>query len=90
MKKPIYERWGSADGREGIQRTLLDQDQADQEFLTHGIRIVDEHGNARRLTTEEANALGVRRCVAAKNLMTGELEPSGSRSGTVLMTVKGS
>jgi hypothetical protein len=85
--KPIYEHWGTPEGREGIQRTLVEEDPDDALFAAVGIREVDERGNVRTLTVEELNARGVRRSVAAKNITTGEMKPS--RSGPFFI-VKGS
>jgi hypothetical protein len=72
-KPPTYEHWGRADGREGIQRTLMATNEADAEFLRDGVRIVDEDGNERSLTVAEANERGFRRIVAAKDIITGEM-----------------
>lgn len=74
MKRPIYESWGTAGGREGVQRTLTDENAQDRAFLDEGIRIVDDTGKARKLTPDEANAMGVRRVVAAKDIHTGEMK----------------
>lgn len=68
-----YEAWGTTTGRSGIQRTLDANDQADIDFLTDGICMVDEHGNQRPLTLKEAELMGVRRVVAARDIFTGEL-----------------
>lgn len=72
-KTPRYETWGTPSGRCGIQRTLLSDNEQDQAFLD-AVKIVDEHGNERTPTTEEANAMGMRRIVASRNIVTGELK----------------
>lgn len=83
-----YERWGTSTGREGIQRTLDSGNAQDQQFLAEGIRMVDEHGRARALTTEEANTMGIRRCVAAKDIHTGELKWREDPPSTPFFVVK--
>lgn len=86
--EPVFESWGSPEGRCGIQRTLVD-DAADQQFLDEGIRMVDEHGREHKLTTEEANAMGVRRVVAAKDIRTGEMKfRDDARTSTPFFVVR--
>lgn len=68
-----YEEWGSAGGRSGIQRTLNRNDEQDQAFLEDGIRIIEADGTERGLTFEEAEKMGIRRCVAARDIHTGKL-----------------
>lgn len=78
-KKPIYETWGRPDvpgARAGIQRTLVDESASDQAFLSEGICIVGDDGVERKMTTEEANRMGIRRIVAARDIRTGELRTS--------------
>jgi hypothetical protein len=69
-----YEAWESSGGRSGIQRTLDPADQADRDFLEFGIRMVDAHGNTRPLSFKEAEQMGVRRSVAARDIRTGEMK----------------
>lgn len=69
-----YESWGSRDGRGGVQRTLDVNDQDDMNFLTDGIQIVDANGKARNLTLKEAEEMGIRRVVAARDIHTGVMK----------------
>lgn len=74
---PKYERWGTSSGREGIQRTLVSSDVADTEFLKDGILIFDAGSSVGRSpTVEEAEQMGIRRIVAAKDIHTGEMKHS--------------
>lgn len=85
-----HERWGTSGGREGIQRTLDTNDAADMDFLEDGIRTVDEHGNTRKLTLAEAESMGIRRVVAAKNIHTGEMKWKAAPKSTPIMVVPAS
>lgn len=86
-KPPIYEHWGTPTGREGIQRTLVEDDAQDMAFLAEGITVSDERGEHRRLTLEEANAMGIRRNVAAKDIRTGEMKPDRA-GGSPIFVIK--
>lgn len=85
-----YERWGVPGGREGVQRTLDASNAADMDFLEDGIRIVDEHGNTRKLTPVEAEKMGIRRVVAAKDIRTGEMKWKEEPKSTPMMVVPAS
>ncbi len=63
-----YEQWSTSAGRSGIQRTLDSANAQDQAFLDEGIQILDENGNVRSPTFEEAEQIGVRRIVAARDI----------------------
>ena len=69
-----YEEWGSPSGRGGIQRTLDRENAEDNDFLSDGIRIVDDKGNSRPLTFAEAELMGIRRVVASRDIRTGKLK----------------
>lgn len=71
--QPIYETWGTATGRGGIQRTLDPASAEDRAFLD-AVTIIDEDGTERHPSIEEANAMGMRRVVASRNILTGELK----------------
>ena len=89
---PKFEHWGTPSGREGIQRTLVASDEADMGFLDDGIRIVGDDGVHRKLTVEEAESMGIRRVVAAKNVRTGEmkgLDKLWNEKQTPIMVVPG-
>jgi len=73
MTKPIYETWGSPNGRNGIQRTLLEDNEADRIFAESFVEI-DEYGTRKTFTIAELNARGIRRCVAAMDIHTGEMK----------------
>lgn len=64
-----YEEWRGQMGRGGLQRTLDRRDAVDAAFLSDSVSIVDEHGNERPMTFEEADQMGVRRIVSARKIM---------------------
>lgn len=66
---PRYEEWRGQMGRSGLQRTLDRHDAVDVAFLSDGVSIVDENGNERPMTFEEAEQMGVRRIVSARKIM---------------------
>ena len=82
-----YERWGTPSGREGIQRTLDPANEDDLAFVD-GVRIFEEDGTERKLTVAEANAMGVRRCVAAKDIHTGKMRWREEQQNTPIYNVK--
>lgn len=69
-----YEAWQTFGGRSGIQRTLDPKNDSDCAFLEDGIRIVDDDGNEHPISFEEAERMGIRRVVASRDLLTGELK----------------
>jgi hypothetical protein len=64
-----YEEWRGQMGRGGLQRTLDRNDAVDAAFLADGVSIVDDDGNERPMTFEEAEQMGVRRIVSARKIM---------------------
>lgn len=65
----IYEEWRGQLGRGGLQRTLDRNDAVDVAFLSDSVSMVDEHGNERPMTIDEANRMRVRRIVTARKIM---------------------
>lgn len=66
---------------------LVAEDAADAEFLASAIQISDEMGVMRRPTLEEANAMGIRRNVAAKDIHTGEMKADPGRTPIFVVKV---
>jgi hypothetical protein len=64
-----YEEWSGTHGRGGIQRTLDRNNAEDAAFLSDAVTIVDDNGNERPMTFDEAEAFGVRRIVTARKIM---------------------
>lgn len=66
---PRYEEWRGQMGRSGLQRTLDRHDAVDASFLSDSVSIVDDNGNERPMTFDEADAMGVRVIVSARKIM---------------------
>jgi len=64
-----YEEWSGTHGRGGIQRTLDRNNAEDAAFLSDAVTIVNDNGNERPMTFDEAEAFGVRRIVTARKIM---------------------
>lgn len=64
-----YETWSGTHGRGGIQRTLDRNNAADAAFLSDAVSIVDDNGNERPMTFDEADRMGVRVIVSARKIM---------------------
>lgn len=64
-----YEEWSGTHGRGGIQRTLDRNDAVDAAFLSDSVSIVDDDGNERPMTFDEADQMGVRVIVSARKIM---------------------
>jgi hypothetical protein len=64
-----YEEWRGQLGRGGIQRTLDRNDAVDAAFLSDAVSIVDDKGNERPMTFDEADRMGVRVIVSARKLL---------------------
>jgi hypothetical protein len=64
-----YEDWSGTHGRGGIQRTLDRNNAVDAAFLSDSVSIVDDNGNERPMTFDEADRMGVRVIVSARKIM---------------------
>ena len=64
-----YEEWRGQLGRGGLQRALDRNDAVDMAFLSDSVSMVDEHGNERPMTIDEANRMRVRRIATARKIM---------------------
>jgi hypothetical protein len=64
-----YETWSGTHGRGGIQRTLDRNNAADAAFLSDAVSILDDKGNERPMTFDEADRMGVRVIVSARKIM---------------------
>lgn len=64
-----YERWKGQMGRGGLQRTLDRSNPVDAAFLSDSVSVVDDDGNERPMTFDEADQMGVRVIVSARKIM---------------------